>query len=117
MAPETPPVVNLGEVNAGGHVESTDDATFRAKADSNNVGPVYPADAGRRGQQGVVGLRMYVDELGLVSRVEVIRSSGYPLLDAAAQRALRTWHFKPALKDGAPVADTKDINIEFKIDE
>jgi TonB family protein len=45
--------------------------------------------------------------------VDVVRSSGYPLLDQAAVSRLRTWHFTPAVRDGVPVASLYRIAVTF----
>lgn len=110
------PDVNLGDGILGAGSVSSDDETLRpATADPTNLGPQYPPEAGRRGEQGTVLVRMHIDEIGLVTRVEILRSSGYPQLDRSAQMTLRTWKFKPAMKEGRAVPDSKDINVDFKL--
>lgn len=116
--PPAPPQVNLdaGNTAPSGEIEDADQRLRPATADTGNLPPQYPPGAGERGEQGTVGVRMHVDTLGLVSSVEIVRSSGYPRLDRAAQIALRAWHFAPALKDGRPVEDTVELNINFKLE-
>lgn len=50
--------------------------------------PQYPALSRRLGEQGVVLLRVEIDEDGVPRSVQVHRSSGHPRLDAAAAEAL-----------------------------
>ena len=93
-----------------------DDQVHGAEADSTNLPPQYPPGAGERREQGTVRVRTHVDELGLVTRVDIMRSSGYPRLDRAAQVSLRSWHFKPALRDGKPVPDDVELNVDFRLE-
>ncbi len=46
----------------------------------------YPKRAQRRRQQGTVELSFVVDRRGRVLRYDIVRSSGYPLLDDAVRR-------------------------------
>ena len=92
-----------------------DDRIHGATADTNNLPPQYPPGAGARGEHGIVGVRLHVDELGLVTRVDIVQSSGFPRLDRAAQVALRAWHFKAAERDGHAVPDLIEINVSFEL--
>lgn len=49
----------------------------------------YPPIARRRGWQGTVVLQLRIEPDGLVSRLSVDASSGYPVLDRAAMECLR----------------------------
>lgn len=49
----------------------------------------YPMEAARRGLQGYVDVVFGINELGETSRIRVVRSSGYPILDDAIVDALR----------------------------
>ena len=82
---------------------------------SQNAPPIYPALAIQRGWQGTVLLRFSINEVGSVTKVEVARSSGYPILDAAAVNAVRRWHAKPARHDGEPVATVEVLPVQFKL--
>ena len=48
-----------------------------------------------RGEEGTVTCRLTIDREGTVIDVVVVESSGYPVLDDAAVRALHTWRFEP----------------------
>ncbi len=78
--------------------------------------PVYPRQAQRRGQQGEVLLRVDLSARGEVAAIRIERSSGYRLLDGAAEKAVRGWQFKPALKDGVAVASYVRIPVNFVLD-
>lgn len=60
------------------------------------AGQFYPAESIARGEQGEVHVLMLLDENGKVSAARVEQSSGYPLLDAAALRAVRSLSSLPS---------------------
>lgn len=62
----------------------------------DTAGQFYPAEAIARGEQGEVLVLMLLDEQGKVSAARVEQGSGYPLLDAAALRAVRSLSSLPA---------------------
>lgn len=65
--------------------------------------PAYPAPSRRFGEEGMVVLRVELDEGGRVAAAQVQRTSGYPRLDEAALNAVRIWRCTPARRDGQPV--------------
>jgi protein TonB len=81
-----------------------------------NAPPDYPLTSRRNGETGNVRLILSVDDGGKVVGAEVERSSGYPALDAAAQRAVLRWRFHPAVRDGAPVAATLPHTVSFVLE-
>lgn len=76
--------------------------------------PDYPAQALRRGEQGIVLLQVQVDASGRPTRVDVAQSSRSRALDREAVRAVRGWTFSPAIRGGRPVPEQVRIPIEFK---
>jgi protein TonB len=50
---------------------------------------IYPEAARRQGIQGSVELRFRIAADGSVETLEVLRSSGFPLLDEASQQTVR----------------------------
>ena len=80
-----------------------------------NPPPRYPYMARRRGKEGQVLLRVRVTADGNAATVRVRRSSGYPLLDAAAATAVRSWRFHPASRGGRPVAGAVDVPVAFTL--
>lgn len=80
-----------------------------------NPPPVYPIAARRRGVEGRVVLRVSVAADGAVEQVAVATSSGYALLDRAAQRAVERWRFVPGRIAGVPVAASVDVPILFRL--
>lgn len=59
-------------------------------------GQFYPAEAIARGLEGEALVLMILDESGQVSAARIEQSSGQPLLDAAALRAVRALRALPA---------------------
>lgn len=81
-----------------------------------NPHPAYPEEARKAGQQGVVHLRVQLDERGSILSVSLSRSSGYPLLDERALSTVREkWRFKPARRGRAAVASDVVIPIRFTL--
>lgn len=81
----------------------------------SNRPPAYPNEAVLRRLEGSVSLRLHVSSEGVVTAVDVARSSGHPLLDAAAVRAVRTWRYEPARRGGAAVACYVSVQIDFHL--
>lgn len=77
--------------------------------------PQYPELARKRGQEGTVSVRCQVDANGHVTNVSLARSSGFRLLDEAALKAVGKWKFKPGRKDGACVAGTVVVPVQFRL--
>lgn len=75
--------------------------------------PRYPSRALRRGEAGEVLLRVQVDARGVPSSVEVVSGSGSRDLDRAAINAARRWRFRPAMRDGQPMAGVVNVPITF----
>ncbi len=59
-------------------------------------------------------MRCQVDANGHVTNVSLARSSGFRLLDEAALKAVGKWKFKPGRKDGACVAGTVVVPVQFQ---
>lgn len=49
----------------------------------------YPAIARRKGWQGIVRLELHIEPDGRISRLQINRTSGYPVLDNAAAESLQ----------------------------
>lgn len=79
----------------------------------SRVQPPYPEDARRDGVEATVVVRFVVTESGDVANVTVVR--GHPLFDAAVVAAVKSWHFKPAMVDGRPVAVFQTARFPFKL--
>lgn len=79
------------------------------------IRPDYPRGARQRGEQGSVVLEIRVDADGRVAEVRVVDSTGFPELDAAAVKAVKSASFTPAKSDGEPVAASARISLTFRL--
>jgi len=75
--------------------------------------PLYPAESRRSGEQGLVVLRVLIDEAGHVAKIEVQRSSGFTRLDEAARKAVERAQFRPYIENGVPRQALALVPIEF----
>lgn len=76
----------------------------------------YPLTSQNEGEEGTVTLLLAVQTDGSISDIRIARSSGYPRLDTAAQKALRNIKLQPATCHGKPIAVRIHQSITFKID-
>jgi protein TonB len=77
----------------------------------------YPETARRRGQAGVVEIEVTLDEAGKVTCIRVAKTSGSPLLDDAARRALARTRFEPARRNGSPIPSTFCQAVRFVLQD
>lgn len=73
----------------------------------------YPPEAEKQGLEATVVLRLTVDKQGNVSAAEVMEPAGHGF-DEAAQAAALKFKFKPATRDGAPIAAKIKYGYVFK---
>ena len=79
----------------------------------SRVEPKYPAEAIIRRTQGIVLVAVLVDTAGRVREARIKRSIRG--LDEAALVAARQWRFKPALRQGRPVAMWTGCPVKFSL--
>ena len=65
--------------------------------------PNYPAASRRLNEQGLVVLRVELDETGHITAARVEASSGYRRLDEAGLAIVKTWHCNAATREGKAV--------------
>ena len=78
------------------------------------VEPDYSDDARKAHLQGVVILRLEVDERGLPRNLTVVRSLGMGL-DERAVDAVGKWRFRPAYRNGRPAAVSAFVEVNFRL--
>jgi protein TonB len=76
--------------------------------------PKYSKQARREKLQGVCVLWLVVGADGLPREIKVQRTLGLGL-DERAIEAVKQWKFKPAMKDGNPVAVRISIEVNFHL--
>jgi len=80
---------------------------------SRSVQPNYPLLAKQMKVQGAVVLQALIDRSGNIEDLHVV--SGPAILSAAAQEAVKQWHFRPYLQAGRPVETEARITVNFTI--
>jgi len=76
--------------------------------------PEYSEEARKAKFQGTVLLYVEIDEQGRTRNLKVVRPLGLGL-DEKAMEAVSKWRFKPAVKNGAPVAVGATIEVNFRL--
>jgi protein TonB len=76
----------------------------------------YPPASLRAEEEGVTQVKVAINAQGRVETCEVQASSNFPKLDERTCKIAQSrWRFKPALTNGAPVADTLVKRIRWQI--
>jgi protein TonB len=76
----------------------------------------YPEEARRLGFEGMVKLRLLVDEQGRVREAKLLHDPGHGLGAQALRNAKRYLRFRPALREGRPVATEIPFTMAFELD-
>ena len=123
--PEIPPVIAPPAASITvppvAEVPSTEPSTAPAIMETKSLSvtrriePVYPPASRRLDEQGVVRLRVLVDERGRPREVQIAQSSGFDRLDQAAVTAVRRWQFSPAMQESRAVTAWTRVNVMFQL--
>jgi len=76
--------------------------------------PPYSEEARKAKYQGVVVLSIVVDAQGGVDDVQIVKPLGLGL-DEKAEETVKTWKFKPALRNGLPVPVRVLVEVTFRL--
>ena len=76
--------------------------------------PPYSEEARKAKYQGTVVLWIVVDASGAVTQCQVVKPLGLGL-DEKAVETVKTWKFKPAMKNGTPVAVRVMVEVSFRL--
>jgi len=76
--------------------------------------PGYSEEARKAKYQGTVVLWIVVDAQGNVTDLRVVKPLGLGL-DEKAIETVHTWKFKPALRNGSPVAVRMSVEVSFRL--
>ncbi|WP_310347127.1 energy transducer TonB [Pelomonas aquatica] len=76
----------------------------------------HPPALRDRGIEGVVRLRVWVDELGRAGQVLLAASSGWRLFDDAAMAQARRCPFHPAQRGSEPVGSWVEFPVRFALE-
>ena len=112
VAPPSPaaPLVIASPVDLNYYRAREVDVHPRALRD---IEPIYPPDADRNRESGVVRLQLKLEADGRVTDVEVINSTPPGVFDEAAVEAFKHAEFTPAFKAGRPVRALILIEVNF----
>ncbi|UCG92005.1 MAG: energy transducer TonB [candidate division WOR-3 bacterium] len=78
---------------------------------------LYPLEARNRGYEGMVLVKVLVDEGGRVRNAMIARTSGISMLDSAAVHTAKNFVFSPAIIDGEPTQLWVTLPVEFELKE
>lgn len=81
-----------------------------------STGTYYPQELRQKGISGMVTLSITIASDGTVANVEVVSSSGYAAMDAAAVQIAYLCQYKPAVNTyGQNVSSIKQLHIPFNL--
>lgn len=78
--------------------------------------PQWPKESLRKEQQGRVTLAFLIDTDGKVSESRIEKSSGFPLLDMAAQQGIEKCSFTPGMENGEPAKSWLKMQYVWVLD-
>jgi protein TonB len=76
----------------------------------------YPAASIRNNEQGTVLVKVLVARDGTVLKAELEKSSGWPNLDTAAVKSVRTWRFTPARRGDETIEKEYLVPAVFRLE-
>ena len=79
------------------------------------VDPIYPVQAQRQGIEGTVKLHVLISKEGAVEQITT--ADGPAALFAAAETAIRQWHFTPTMVGNQPVEVGRNITVIFRLEK
>lgn len=88
--------------------------SIRQPTKIHDVLPMYPAIAQGAHVEGIVILEAVIDERGRVSETRILRH--VPLLDDAAEAAVRQWVYSPTLLNGQPIPVVVTVTVQFRLE-
>jgi TonB family protein len=102
-----------GQSPSGGIVYSMSDLS-QGPVLLYKVDPDYSEQAKKSRYEGIVLLRLVIDENGLPRDIRVVQSLGLGL-DEKAMEAVRHWRFQPGIKDGRAVSVDANVEVSFRL--
>ena len=80
-----------------------------------NPHPTYPLIARKKGWEGKVIIQADIDKEGNVSKIKILESSGFKVLDNVSLKTLKKWKFTPARIGNEFVNDSLRIPVKFQL--
>lgn len=85
-------------------------------ANAHTIKNGYPEMSRMLYEEGIVTLKFTVQVDGTAANVEILHSSGYPRLDAAAMDEVQAnWRYHPALLGGKPIPVKLAANVRYTL--
>ena len=78
---------------------------------------IYPKEAQQNNYSGVTTVEVFISKTGNVRDTRVLRSSGYTILDEAAQEYCEKIIFNPAMTSGSPINSRSVLKIKFDLSD
>jgi TonB family protein len=75
--------------------------------------PRYPVESRRNNETGKVILKVFIEATGVASMVEIDKTSGHDLLDAAGRSWMLNCRFKPKIVDGKAESSWVLVPLNF----
>lgn len=76
--------------------------------------PEFSEEARRERFQGVVGITVTVNKEGRTEQIRIVKPLGFGLDEKAAE-VVSLWTFKPAMRNGEPVAVQMGVDVNFHL--
>jgi protein TonB len=111
--PPPPPPPPVREERIPDPISEIDPGVVAPRARGENVMPVYPESARKKGVEAEVILKIKIDARGDVIAVDVVH--GAEPFASAAKAAVERWKYTPAVVDGKPSAFVKLVKIPFRL--
>lgn len=112
VKPDAQPVVEAPKTETPKSSDPIDVGSLVAYA-TRQTPPIYPPAAKSMRTTGIVKVEVTVNETGDVAAVH--KTSGPPMLQSAAQDAIKKWKFKPFVRDGQPVKAMGFVSFNFSM--
>ncbi len=113
--PAIPAPTQLAALPSATEMPSSPPLITQARFRSPPAPPTYPRRAIDLGQEGEVVIRALVGPDGESREIRIFRSSGVPLLDDAALRAVRRWAFEAAQINGRAIEAWVEVPVRFQL--
>ncbi|RMH20976.1 MAG: energy transducer TonB [Acidobacteria bacterium] len=110
--PDAPPSAGAGAGPIGSVLQIGDGVSPPVKIHSPQ--PLYTEEARAARVQGMVILQAIIDAQGSVADVKLLKGLPHGLAESALD-TVRRWKFKPATRDGQPVAVYFNLTVRFSL--
>ena len=78
--------------------------------------PDYPSQLARENIEGVVKVRVLVGIDGRVKAIEMLSATDPLFFDTTERKAMRSWRFRPATRDGVPMETWQVMAVRFRME-